>query len=177
MAKLNDAFEESLRELVGNITLSKAGLAIGTVKSGFNTANVITYLNGGVFPATKAAMTSQALAAAPGTLAFQPIPTAKTCYIVLALDSAGTPYAVQGEYDGQVFNSPTITSAPTTNTNAARVGKSFLPDVPNGLTPFGYIKVVNASGANFVIGTTLFDAAGVTSTFVDVAMLPAASQP
>lgn len=168
--KLNDLTSEATREASGNFASTKAGLAIGTVKSGINTANTIQFCINGI-SYTKAAVTSEVLVAAPGTPAFVPIPTGKTCYIVMCLNSSGTVYAVQGEYDGQTFVN--ANSMPTVASNAARVGKSVIPDIPSTLTAFGYIKVVNASGSNFVIGTTLFDAASVTTTFTDVMQLPA----
>ena len=43
-----------------------------------------------------------------------------------------------------------------------------LPSVPAGETPFGTIKIVNTSGADFVPGTTDLSAAGIAATFADV---------
>lgn len=170
MAKLNDLNHEAGRELIGARSTNKAGLAIGTVKSGIDTANTLQYCINGI-AYTKAAVTSTALVAAPGSRSFVVIPAGKTCYIVMCINAAGTIYAVQGEYTGQLFVSQT--NAPTVDAYCSRVGVLNVPDTPNDLAPFGLIKVVNGSGSDFTIGTTLFDAASITTTFTDLHVMPA----
>jgi hypothetical protein len=51
-------------------------------------------------------------------------------------------------------------------------GIGGLPDIGNGFTPIGYIKVV-ATSAAFVPGTTALDNASLAFTFKDVSVLPA----
>lgn len=170
MAKLNDLTHEATRELSGTRSTNKAGLAIGTVKSGIDTANTLQYCINGI-AYTKAAVTSTALVAAPGSRSFVDIPAGKTCYIVMCINAAGTIYAVQGEYAGQLFVSQT--NAPTVDAYCSRIGVLSVPDTPNDLAPFGLIKVVNGSGSVFTIGTTLFDAASITTTFTDLQVEPA----
>lgn len=52
------------------------------------------------------------------------------------------------------------------------IGK--LPDVDDGYTPIGMIKVVCGSAA-FVPGTTALDASNITFTFYDLALIPASA--
>lgn len=49
-----------------------------------------------------------------------------------------------------------------------------LPDLPAGHFPVGVVKVVNATGADFVPGTTALDAASTTVTYTNVAVMPKA---
>jgi len=46
------------------------------------------------------------------------------------------------------------------------------PVVPDGYTPFGGIKVVNATGSDFTIGTTGLDTANITDTYYDLCNIP-----
>lgn len=47
------------------------------------------------------------------------------------------------------------------------------PDaLPPNVCPFGAVKIVNASGQDFALGSTHFNATGVTSTFEDLSALP-----
>lgn len=68
---------------------------------------------------------------------------------VLCLDASGTASAVLG------------------------TSTSEFPDIPDTVCPIGYIKVVAAAGTTFTPGTTLLDAANITTTYVDVSVLPA----
>ncbi len=52
------------------------------------------------------------------------------------------------------------------------VGDGDIPDEPAGYTAIGAIKVVTAAETTFTPGTTLLDAAGITATYFDVAVLP-----
>jgi hypothetical protein len=165
MAKLSQIFDAH-RALVGNVTLSRGALAIGTVKSGINTANAITYAVNGVIPAAKGAMTSQALTAGTGPVLAGQVngryvqPAGTTVYYVVCLDIAGAVTCVQGTYNGQPLGGPGV------------IGDGSIPDIPSNVTPFGVIKVVTTGAATFTLGTTLFDATNVTTTFFDVHMLP-----
>lgn len=70
----------------------------------------------------------------------------ETGYYVVGLNGAGTVKTFEG------------------------IGK--LPDVDDGYTPIGMIKVVCGSAA-FVPRTTALDAANITFTFYDLALIPA----
>lgn len=86
-----------------------------------------------------------ALAAQAFTAGHTGLAIGQTGYYVVALDGSGNVATVEG------------------------IG--YLPDVANGYTAIGIIKVVSTSAA-FVPGTTALDAAGLTVTYTDVSVLP-----
>lgn len=49
-------------------------------------------------------------------------------------------------------------------------GSGKLPDCPAGYCPVGYLKIVTT--AAFTPATTLLDAAGITTTYVDISCAP-----
>lgn len=57
----------------------------------------------------------------------------------------------------------------------AKTMSQLLKDLPEGFLPYAVVKVVNASGADFIPGTTALDAAGLTVTFNSVQILPQGS--
>ena len=169
MTRLQDFTSAPGRDLLGNIALSKAALAIGTAKTAINTTATLVYAVGGVL-SSKAAMTSQALTLysrdgkQAGNTYVQPANT--TVFYTIAINAAGTTVAaVQGTYAGQILVDPTQNGVSTG-------GDGLVPNAPAGFTPFGVIKVVTGA-TTFTIGTDNFDKANVTSTFYDVAVLPA----
>lgn len=89
--------------------------------------------------------TKAALSAQAFSIGHSGLAIGGTGYYVVALDPDGTVKTFEG------------------------IGR--LPDVDNGYTPIGYIKVV-ATSASFVPGTTALDNAGLTVTFKDVSVLP-----
>lgn len=144
MAKLSDVFYESLRELIGNICLTACTLAINAASAAtFKTTGTTTYIVDGRFK-TKAALSAQAFSPLPGTV-HTGLVIGQTGYYIVGLDATGTVRTFEG------------------------IGS--LPDVADGFAPIGIIKVVAGSAA-FVPGTTLLDAAGLTVTYTDVAVLP-----
>lgn len=153
------------RFLHGNINLSRAVVAIGTVKSGINTTNAIISVIDGIMRSV-AALVSQALVT--GGDAFRVQPQNTTVYYVFAVNAAGLVRTFQGRYLGEPFTSPTGLSL---------VGDGAVPDIPDGWAPFGMAKVATAAATTFTPNTTLFDAAGVTTTFYDLMCLPAADRP
>lgn len=133
-----------MRELLGNFCLTACTLAINAASAAtFKTTGTTTYTVDGRFR-SKAALAAQAFSPIPGTV-HSGLAIGQTGYYVVALDAAGTVRTFEG------------------------VGG--LPDVADGFTPIGIIKVVAASAA-FVPGTTALDAAGLTVTYTDVALLP-----
>jgi hypothetical protein len=146
MAKLSDVYNESVRELLGNFCLTACTLAINAASAAtFRTTGTTTYTVDGRFR-TKAALSAQAFSPVAGFHAGVPI--GQVGYYVVALDAAGTVRTFEG------------------------IG--MVPDVDNGFTPIGIIKVV-ANSVAFVPGTTALDNAGLAVTYTDVAILPAVS--
>lgn len=178
MSSLKQVSSQPVRHLLGNRCLSRPIVAIGTTKSAFNTsAAAECTIDGIIYNLT--AQTSTALVAlaashlpAAGAAYLQPSglagfytqPANTTVYYVLAINAASTVVVVQGTYDGQ----------PIANGAGYAEGDGNVPPLPDGVAPFGMIKVVTGA-TTFVPATTLFDAANVTSTFYTLACLPAAN--
>jgi len=93
----------------------------------------------------------------------QPINT--TVIYVLALNAAGTVAVVQGTYAGQQITYGSDLSKIVT-------AGGGVPNLPAGYTAIGAIKVVTNGVATFTAGTTALDAAGLTVTYSDLALLP-----
>ena len=129
----------------------KAGLAKhGTTHTNLVTANAVDYSIDGKFYNLAAQANI-----APTALPVQADLTT-ALYIVL-VNAAGTITQVQ---------SPVIVTADlTTNTNSLK-----FPNIAEGLCPIAYYKVAT-SGLTFTNGTTALNAAGLTVTYVDVALL------
>lgn len=185
MSKLSDLTSAAAR-ILGNMNLSqKAVLAINAASAAtVKTTGALVFLVDGI-QYTKAALSAQvlsALAAADfvastsqaalnylqpsGLTGFYVQPASTTVYYVLCVNNAGTVKVVQGTYDGQQLLAGL--SAP---------GKSWVPDIPETWTPIGLIKIVTNSSTTFTPATTALDAAGLTVTFTDLAMLPSANAP
>jgi hypothetical protein len=127
---------------LSNQMLGAAGLAIKaggspTVKA----ANAINAVAGGA-AVYKAANTD--MAALAGTLA-----TAKSAAWAFYVDAAGT----------------LSVSAKTADAASASAALALLPAVPANKTLVGYLTVANATGADFVGGTTAIDTASLTITY------------
>lgn len=93
-----------------------------------------------------------------GSLGFYVQPAGTTVYYVIGVNAAGTWKVVQGTYDGQQIGMPGYTA----------LGKSVIPDVPDGFVPVAVLKVVTA-GSTFTPGTTALTGIG---TFINVSHLP-----
>lgn len=52
---------------------------------------------------------------------------------------------------------------------------SYPASLPEQSCAFGAVKIINSSGQNFELGTTSFNASGVTSIFEDLSALPSLS--
>jgi hypothetical protein len=169
MSKLSDLTSQAVIDLLGNMNYTRAALAIGTVKSGFNTTNAITYTVNGV-QYSLAAQTSTALTVTHtdngnvvGGGYVQPVLT--TAYYTLGVNAAGTICVVQGTYLGQAM--------PLSQAGTSSVGTGAVPTAPDGYTSFGVIKVALAGAATFTPNTTLLDAANVTATYFNIGVFPA----
>lgn len=73
---------------------------------------------------------------------------------LLVLNAAGTAKIIQG-------------------TAVATGGTCVCPGCPEDYAPFAALKVANASGAGFTLGTTALNAGSVTTTYMDVSLAPA----
>ena len=178
MSKLSDVTSSALLELLGNVNLSKGVLAINlaaaaTIKS----TGGYSYTVDGVLLA-KAALAAQAITPthdAFGNVAAGYVqPAGKTAYLTVSLNAAGVVSVAQGTYAGQTAGTdPAVGVGPAYNGGISFVGMGRVPDVPDNYTPIGVIKVVTGASA-FTPGVTALDAAGVTVSYFDVAVLPAA---
>lgn len=149
-AAKNASLGDLLAEVVSKMNvqqssmLTKAGLVIkagssAIVKAGSAFAAVV-----GGTPVRKAANTD--MAALVGTLA-----TAKSALWAFYIDAAGT----------------LTTSAKTADADTHAAAMALLPVTPAGKAMIGFIIVDNATGSNFVGGTTALDAASLTVTYYD----------
>jgi hypothetical protein len=171
MSRLSQVQRDDMRKLMQNVCLSKITLAInaGSAATVKNTGT-ITYTSDGLFK-TASALSAQALAAdatvqaritGQGTFYVQPVST--TVYYVIGLDAAGVCKTFQGTYAGYQFPGASL-----------YVGDGDLPNDIGSYTPIGIIKIVTNGSTTFTPATTALDAAGLTVTFIDVALLPAAN--
>lgn len=164
MTTLRDSYTEIERELHGYRNMTAAVLAINAASAAtFKTTSAYVYLVDGVFKA-KTALAAQAFTAGH---AVQPI--GQTVYYTVGLDAAGAVTTYQG-----AAASANAVNAALINGQASSTVLGTIADVPGGVTPVGMIKVVTTSAA-FTPGTTALDAAGITTTFFDVAVLPSVS--
>jgi hypothetical protein len=142
---------------------TSGGLGIGSTPSQFTNANTITYAINGRFY-SRASIASQALVIEPNTgivptapNTLQSIPAGFSCAFAVILDTAGAFTVAQGPLiEGTSVNCP-------------------VPQAPAGKAIVGVIKVGNGSANPFVPGTTAFDTANVTDTYVNLAQHPGAA--
>ncbi|KKN00234.1 hypothetical protein LCGC14_1139890 [marine sediment metagenome] len=132
-------------EAILDMGLSKAGLAIhGSAKENVLTANVFEFAIAGICY-TLAAQGSIDISALP----FTPteLDTAKQRIYLLHVTSGGTIDITEG---------------------ADHASAAVVPATPAGKAAFGYIKIVNATGSGFTIGTTDMDIGNITETYIDL---------
>ena len=188
MSRLTDLTTESLRELIGSVALTIGTLAINAASAAtFKTTTVITYLVDGVFKSKAGA------AAIPFSAGHKTIPTGGyAAFFVVGLDAAGavTTYQSQRAFlpevqgDGTTkyrgfdmgMNAGATAAIATYQGQLEDFNAGFLPDVPNGITPVGIIKITNTSvSAGWVPGTSALDLAGTTPVYADISMIPSAT--
>ncbi|MGB4967292.1 MAG: hypothetical protein WBO35_03775 [Candidatus Saccharimonadales bacterium] len=159
-AHFGDIAHAELRILLANRALTKAGLADhATAHEDVLTANAVTYTLDGVFysKAAVAQIDLSTLAVLDETGSVKSIVAqaiGATRVYLLALDSAGVVKIVQAA------DVATTTSS------------SNVPGCPRGYAPFGAVKIVNASAAAFIFGTTSKTAVGITASYFDVSLAP-----
>lgn len=151
----------NVNDLVGfTASLSSGGLAIGTTTSQFSTAAAITYaIDGRLY--SKGITATQALVIEPNTgptatapNAFASLGANQACTFLITLDTSGNFRVVQG---------------PIVDAAAVKVPVGQLPDAR---AVCGLIKVVTGASGSFVPTTTAFSAAGVTTTYINLAAHP-----
>lgn len=159
---LNSIGDETLRRVLGNICVGNAGLAIhGTNAENVLTGAAVTLTHNGVCNAlaaqTEIDLSGKTAYDAAG-VALSAIPSqadGTTCKYVLAANISDAIIILCG--------TPMLT---------AQGDDADWPVLPAGYAPFGGITVVNASGSAFTIGTTDFDATGITTTFKSLMTIP-----
>lgn len=174
MSRLSSIASASLQKVLGNRCYTKAVLARDAdAATKLQTTNAATYSVGGVLY-SKSALNDQA-ATVTHRFNGDAVTTADPAYVqpsntkvkyVVALDAAGNVAVVQGSYAGQ-------TIAFKADLSKVLTGTGDFPAEPAGYTAIGYFTVETNASATFTPGTTALNAAGVTATFFDVAVLPA----
>jgi hypothetical protein len=171
MARASNVYNFDLRQILNSaLGTPSPALAIGTVTSGFNTTNAIQYTIEGI-KYSIAAVTSQAhvadatlQAAVTNRTGFYIQPVSSTVYYLLLADASGNIRTLQGTFANQTF----------TGSWGAVIGSGNVPQPDSTVwAPWGLIKVVTNGSTTFTPGTTLHGAAGVTSTFINIAVVPA----
>lgn len=170
MSKISDLTGQALRDLIGNMSYSKAVLAINAASAAtVKTTGALAFSINGV-QLTKAALAAQSIAIThtddgrvAGNSYVQPALT--TVYYTLGVNAAGTISVTQGTYAGQLLISG--------QAGSSYAGDGSVPNAPAGYVPFGVMKVATGAATTFTPATTLLDAALVTVTYFDVAVMPA----
>lgn len=169
---LADVPQDAARSLHGTMALGPAGLAIGSTTSKVTLGTTTPYIVDGVFCSKSAAADVWTLPAtvdyiAPGSAA-PPVKVSSafgaatdtvdsTRYFFLGLNAAGTAYTYMSK-------APSAAQASQDDT--------LLPDFDAGVCILGIVKVTIAAGYVFTPGTTALNAAHVTTTYTNVAMVP-----
>ena len=172
MSSISNIQSAAVIQVLANQCLTKATLAInaGAAATVKTTGATIYSVNGVLY--SKAALAAQAITPTHGPLgdlvtsiAAYVQPANTTVYYVIAVNAAGTVAAVQGSYAGQTLVYANDISKTT-------IGSGTVPAEPAGYTAIGVIKVATGAATTFTPGTTALDAALVTATYFDVAILP-----
>ncbi len=164
----------AVQRLLGNMCYGKMGAAIANIAAAkIDALTAVVATVGGIMVTVAAqdelviaALAAANLPAASGANYVQPSgltgfyvqPANTTVYYVFGVIAAGTVLCVQGTYDGQQISPIGYTA----------LGKSVIPDVPDGFTPLFVMKVASG-GATFTPATTALT--GI-ATFRDVGVLP-----
>ncbi len=171
MPYISDVNDQASRYLLANRVFSRPVLAINAAGAAtVKTTNAIDYCVNGVI-AQKAALSAQAITVTHdprGTSTGYVVPAnggvPLTVYYTIGLNAAGTVCIVQSDFAGRDL------SLFYAGTSAK--GSGMIADTPDGYTPIGVVKIVTNGTATFTAGTTLLDAAGITASFFDIAVLP-----
>lgn len=146
-----------------NFATTKAGLTgISGAATTHTTGAAVVYAIGGK-AYSKAAITGGATPTLDGVTgaAFVPLTASTGCAFVWALNAAGDVKLVQGPVDARDVDGNFVS------------GRPQFPTLPNTLAPFAYIITKAASTASaWTIGTSNWNATGLSHTVQDVLVLP-----
>ncbi len=163
-AGLSSLESAALQILVGNKSYGKGILAVhATNVENVKTTAAVPFSIGGVMYSLAA--TAEFDLSALGVIdrktgavsAIAAQATGTSQIYLLAVNRSGAAKIIPGE----VVSTAAITAGTAT---------LYCPGCPPTLCPFAAIKVVNASGSNFTLGTTLLSA--VTATYFDLSVAP-----
>lgn len=177
MSKLNDIRQADVFGLLNAFSLAKAGLAINAAAAPtIKTLNALSVAINGVFVAN-AALAAQSIAITHDSYGAVSLgyvqPAGQTVYYTLGINALGVISVAQGTFAGQKYNQdPTVGVGSANMMGTTFIGSGNVSDVPAGYAPFGVIKVVTTGVATFTPGTTALDAANVTVSYFDVAVVP-----
>lgn len=190
----------SAQRLMANMALGSVAAVIGATTTAITTSGTpaLTFdgilsaataqTNLALLPLTAADLASNyanwaqpsGLTAATAAGGFYVQPANTTVYYVVVITPAGNWRVVQGTFDQKVQSTtldPQQVGATGGIFGGYAVGKSVIPDVPDGVVPVAIIKVVSG-GSTFTVGTTSLGTAGQSSggvaTIKNVTLLPAA---
>jgi len=158
VSTLKNVGHAAMRYLLGTFCAGKVGFSIDANANDVQTTTAAVYcVDGGWYTLgiDAAIDISAEIADLPSNLL-----TGYTQVFLFEVDGAGAYTVSAGD---QV-----LTADITAGTKSANV-----PD-PSSSTvcPFGMLKVVNATGSDFVLGTTALDTANITDTFTDICRVP-----
>ena len=143
----------------GTMCTARTDLIAGTTTT-YTTSVATDFMIDGKWGVNFATKTNQATPTTDANtgVAFPVVADDKGCALVFGVNAAGAVQLVQGALQSLDATSAEFIIAP------------HFPRLPDDFCPIGYVIVANASGSDFTTGTT--DWADVTTTFVDVAMMP-----
>ena len=143
----------------GTLSVANTSLIAGTTSS-YTTGAASVHIINGKFGTALAAQTNTASPTLDATtgLAFPPLADDEACVLVFGVNAAGAIQLSQGALTNIEAGTTELTIAPS------------FPSLPEDFCPIGYAIIKNNSGSAFTTGTTSWSA--ISSTFVDVALLP-----
>lgn len=134
----------------GYLSLTAAGLAIGTTTGTFKTTNTLTYTSNGIFKSKNA--TDNLVFSTSTNLA-----NSQQCLFGIWINAAGTVTTSQGPITATGDTCP-VPTAPAAS-----------------LTLVGLIKVSCSSSQTFTVGTSVLGT-GNTTTYIDCSLMPGTAQ-
>jgi len=159
--KMNRAAE---RAAVGTVSLAAAGLAIATDTTQAQNANAMDYMIDGIF---------YQLAATDGLI---DLSTAEPHPVNAHLDAAAA-VNPDGDTEQKALFLLSVDAAGTVHAHQSRVVPASdmigWPEMPLSHSVIGGLVVETDTSTTFTPGTTALNAAGITTTYVDMAHVPA----
>lgn len=139
----------ALRQMLGNVALNFIRLVIAdTTKKAVKYDDFDFTINGTAYEQSAATDATLTVLDYYGDTEVQAVST--TCFYLISVNSSGVENTVKGKDDET----------------------TYLPALPDTECLIGIIKIVTNSSTTFTIGTTDFDAAGITDTFYDYTHAP-----